>query len=386
MSALPITAAPGTVPIYEGNDFYVPAFELKVGNRKQGLGVVRDITQVSYKDDIEAIDSFEITINNWDAEERAFKYSDSKLFDPGQQVQLSMGYQSQGNLRLMIRGEITGLRPNFPSSGQPTLVISGLNILHRFRLKQVSDVYEQMTDTEIARRICGKGRLNIKLLPNPNALLERKNNYLLQHNQYDILFLMERARRLAYELVVHEDANDSSIYFGPSGDVKKVTYRITYGKSLIQFQPVLTTANQVSKVTVVGWDSKYGKEIKVTVTRAELQTDGLSAQRLQEIAQAFGDREEVITDQPVRNETEAKEFAKAHLQRIAGDLVTGSGSVVGLPDLRAGNVVYLEGLGEQDLPLKKRRYDGHYFVTSTTHTIGSGGYTTQFECRREEKP
>ena len=30
------------------------------------------------------------------------------------------------------------------------------------------------------------------------------------------------------------------------------------------------------------------------------------------------------------------------------------------------------------------RFSGRYFVTSTTHTIGDSGYTTQFECRREE--
>jgi Bacteriophage probable baseplate hub protein len=36
----------------------------------------------------------------------------------------------------------------------------------------------------------------------------------------------------------------------------------------------------------------------------------------------------------------------------------------------------LEGLGE--------RFSGRYFLTATTHTIADGGYTTQFECRREE--
>ena len=36
----------------------------------------------------------------------------------------------------------------------------------------------------------------------------------------------------------------------------------------------------------------------------------------------------------------------------------------------------LDGLGS--------RFNGRYFVMGTTHTIGDGGYTTQFECRREE--
>jgi hypothetical protein len=29
------------------------------------------------------------------------------------------------------------------------------------------------------------------------------------------------------------------------------------------------------------------------------------------------------------------------------------------------------------------RYSGRYFVTGTTHSIGEGGYTTEFTCRGE---
>ena len=49
-------------------------------------------------------------------------------------------------------------------------------------------------------------------------------------------------------------------------------------------------------------------------------------------------------------------------------MVNGSGSTVGLPDLRAGIVLQIDGLGD--------RFSGRYFVTATTHTIGDSGYTT----------
>ena len=57
-------------------------------------------------------------------------------------------------------------------------------------------------------------------------------------------------------------------------------------------------------------------------------------------------------------------------------MVKVSGSTVGLPNLRAGSVVEIDGLGS--------RFSGRYFITATTHSIGDSGYTTQFECRREE--
>jgi phage protein D len=56
--------------------------------------------------------------------------------------------------------------------------------------------------------------------------------------------------------------------------------------------------------------------------------------------------------------------------------VKANASVPGLPDIRSGTVLLIDGVGE--------RFSGRYFVTSTTHSIGDSGYTTQFECRREE--
>src|SRR5262249_57937902 len=107
-------------------------------------------------------DSFEITINIWDADRLAFKYSDLDLFVPGKELQLWMGYHGRHELRLMIDGEITSLRPSFPPSGQPTLTIGGLNLLHRFRGKQGSAAYQQKTHRHngppVGTRLDGKGQ------------------------------------------------------------------------------------------------------------------------------------------------------------------------------------------------------------------------------------
>lgn len=369
---------PDPIPIYQGQDFYVPAFEVKVSNQSLRRDVIRDITTVTYKDNIKEIDSFDMTINNWDAQTRDFKYSDSKLFDPGQTIELWMGYFGQNRLRLMLTGEITSLRPSFPSGGQPTLVISGLNVLHRFRKKQESFSYTKKTDSEIAKEIAK--RLNVDFDPQAGVQEEQQN--LFQDNQYDILFLMERARRNGYSLFIEEagtqgKASKPRLFFGPSDRVRRVTYTIKYGRSLIDFQPTLTTANQVGQVKVRGWDSVKKQAIEATATRSQLATKGVgSVGRQADIDPAFNQREEVIVNQPVNSKKEAETLAKQTLENIAKDMVKGTGNVVGLPDLRAGNVVFLEGLGQ--------RFSGRYFVTATTHTIGDSGYTTQFECRREE--
>jgi hypothetical protein len=98
--------------------------------------VLRDVVQLTYKDNIKEIDSFELTVNNWDATTRAFKYcggetaadlkgstNDSlryKLFEPcNKEVQVWMGYA--GDLRQVLKGTFTTMEPNFTASGPPTL-------------------------------------------------------------------------------------------------------------------------------------------------------------------------------------------------------------------------------------------------------------------------
>jgi uncharacterized protein len=159
--------------------------------------------------------------------------------------------------------------------------------------------------------------------------------------------------------------------------MERPVHELDYGTSLIQFQPNLSTANQVGKVTVKGWDAKKKEPITYTAKRSELATKGVDKQGGSDaVENAVESREEVITDRPVHTPDEAKTLAVQTLERIAKDLLTGTGSVVGLPDIRAGGILQLTGLG--------KRFSGRYFVTTTTHAVNDSGYTTQFGCRREE--
>jgi phage protein D len=149
-----------------------------------------------------------------------------------------------------------------------------------------------------------------------------------------------------------------------------------YGGSLIEFQPNLTTANQVGEVVVRGWDPIKKEKIEYRATLAELATQGLGSGVAPGVQKSFEDRKEIVATKVVESRAEARRLAIETLQQIAKGLVTATGSTVGLPLLRAGSVVEVGGLGN--------RFSGRYFVTETTHAIGDSGYTTQFGCRREE--
>ncbi len=364
-------------PAAEGTDFYVPHFEIALHGKDLDPTVIYDVTEVSYHDSLADVDGFELTLANYDSSSptyattatRTFKYSDQDLFDPGKELELKLGYLGGAPLETLIIGDITSLTPSFPASSFSTLKVSGLNVLHRLRTKQRSVAYTNCTDGQIADQIARRLGVNIDRDRDEGETHE----YIFQDNEYDIVFLMNRAHAIGYELVVDYDGtNGTTIYYQPSDRINDVAYRLSYGASLISFDPNLSTARQVSKVTVNGWDAVHKQPIQKSATLDQIGTPSGAPP----VDAALQGREEVISDRPVATTQEAQTLATETLKRISKDLITGRGATIGLPKLRAGCAIYLDGLGQ--------RFSGRYFVTATTHTCGENGYTTQFECRRED--
>jgi uncharacterized protein len=393
-------------------DFYVPRYEIKIAGVNLPLDVLRDVIQVTYKDSIKELDNFELSVNNWDADKKQFKYVGSetkdsldekspkfnplhRLFEPCRHpVEVYMGYG--GTLNLMLKGNFTTMEPNFPSGGASTLTVRGLNVLHELRTKQYTYAWVKEKESSIAKSFetlpdpdkRGKKRFPLPVEINKEALgKEEKIEYVAQNNQYDIEFLLGRARRIGYVVFIKEEEKNERgrvvkprrLYFGPSEvnhpGLRSVTFELKWGLSLIDFKPTLTTANQVKSVTVNGWNRATRKPI---VGKASLDDKKFSLNGdLHKLLAKCDAREERVVDEPVFTQKQADERARGILLDRSKELVKASGTCVGLPDLRAGQRVRIGNVG--------MRFDGEYFVTETTHTIGESGYTTKFSARREEK-
>jgi uncharacterized protein len=376
--------------------FYAPAFQVKIAGRALPRDTVLDVSSVTYRDKVDDLDSFEFVVNNWDAQRRRFKYEPAalpqlaELFALGQRVELWMGYLN--NLRRMLVGEITALQPNYPENAVPTLTVSGLNVLHGFRKKQHTHTWEQKTDAEIASYIAGQplsdaapglGGIEIDV---SNTKQQQPDEHVFMNNQYDIVFLLERARRRGFTLslaVEPETGKPPKLIFGRSEAQRDVVYVLEWGKTLSSFRPTVQTANQVSKVVVKGWDRAKKEPIEGV---AEFAKSASNLDWLGRIARATGDRTEEICDRPVRNQKEAEQAAGEILGDMSRRMVTAQAATVGLPDLRAGRKVHIKGFA----PLvdgkpgpSKGSFDGIYYITESTHTIGEQGYRTTIGARRE---
>jgi phage protein D len=391
------------LPLYSQNEpFYVPAFEVRfVGTGSSGGqplpgDVIRDAIEVTFQDSIERVDTFSLTLSNWDAGRRAPQFLGSsdaswlRFVQPGNNIQLSMGYQGRSpDLRVMTTGPITSLEADFPESAAPRMTVGGSSALENFRKKQYTwhwpDTGTGITESQVARDLGahqpdapqGRPGLGFPVRVNAQAAgLETPTDTIMMNNEYPIVFLMQLARRRGYDLFLSRDegadASDPGyLYFGPSRFVSDTAYELEWGKTLVSFKPTIALARQVRRLTVSGWDRRRQRRIEGVAT-----TDQMTINRdLQQFVDLVG-HEEVVTDQPVQTQAEANRKAADLLNAQLQEMATATGVTIGLPDLRAGRAVQISGVD----PL----LDGRWFVKETTHTINDGGYRTTFTARREE--
>lgn len=419
MASAPVGLQPGTPPqgLSSLDDFYVPAYRIRIKGQDQPP-LEQDIQSVTYRDSLTDVDSMDLVVNNWDpgdpipgqAVQGSFRYSNSHVFDPWQDIELWMGYYRNGvdNLQKMMTGEIVTMAPTFPASGGSTLSVRALSLLHQFRTEQKTLQFKNLTDSQIAKKIVDNINADIKKkLPNVTLQIlqsevndnittnnEKTYPYLEMHNQYPIVFLMQRARDTGYDISIEDDTDVSSntrtitFHYRSSSAVLRPAYVLEWGKSLISFQPTLQTARQVASVTVTGWNVKTKQAISKTATRADLLKKAEKLVAPEDLGVKENDlsqKLEITVDRGFKDPDEAQSVAEKTLRQLAQGLVEAKGKTIGLPDLRAGSKVNIYMHPLDSMPPVSDRFSGTYSVTSTTHTFNESGYTTEFTARMEAR-
>ena len=325
-----------------------------------------DILEIVVRQYVVGGDCFEITINALGSDDRELKWLDSAEIAPGNKIEVQLGYR--GELTTLIVGEITALGASFPAEAGPRLRVQGFDRLHRLRRGRRSRVFHEVKDSQIAEQIAG----DMGLTPAVDDS-EVVHDYILQNNLSDIDFLIERARRIRFEVAVQDDRLIFRKAANDVGSEESLEYMI----DLKSFSVRLSTLAQVSELAVRGWNPS-SKEAILGVARVADQTSLMDGQAAgPDIAQeaGFGEPTRTIVDLPIISQAEAEQIAKARFNDVAIELVRGEAEAVGRPTLRAGSTVEIRGLG--------RKLSGLYYVSKAEHVITpSVGYVTRIDVQR----
>jgi len=330
------------------------------------------VFEVVFNDRVDAADFFSIQLGLVDGAVARPDWIDDPLFREGGKAQIKLGYAGDA-LKTMIDGEITAVHPHFTSRGPTTLVLQGFDRLHRLRRGRKSRTFLNMSDREIAQKIADENGLQLQCADPPNI----KHEHVYQHNQSDLDFLVRLATRIGYEVKVEE----KTLHFRRSKESRAKVTTLQWSEpgdtELSSLVLRLSTADQVSEVTVQGWNPKEKRQIVGRARTGDESTRMAGSHTAGEVATAaFGRAQRVVVDHPIATVEEAEALARAKFNELSLGFIVGEGLSLGNPDIRAGAVIELKGLGQL--------LSGLYYVVASNHTCGrdTHGYITEFTVTR----
>ncbi len=323
---------------------------------------VLDVVVCQY---LEGPNSFDVTVNIVGPQDQKLKWIDDDRLQPGNKLEIRLGYLDK--FETLIVGEITALHPKYSSTESARMHVQGFDKLHRLRRGTKTRSFVEVKDGQLAEKIAAEAGLTPEVEDTGVVF-----DYVLQNNLSDLDFLMERARRIRYEL----RADGQKLVFRRAANHLGSTVSLEYTKNLKHFCPRLTTMGQVDELKVRAWSSTSKAAVLGVARKGDEDSRMGGKESGPELsAKAFGSHGAAVVDLPFASQAEAEQVAHALFNQMALEFIAGDGEAVGNIGIVAGRTIELKGLGA--------RFSGNYYLKSTEHRLGpKSGYVTRFHAMR----
>jgi phage protein D len=387
---------------------YAPIYRLAINGRELPAAVASCVTSIRYEDGLDGADQVQVSLANPDLRFlqqhirglsvlapptgigiNTIARADvvpGGLFDMDNEVSLALGY-APGLPEEMFLGEITAVAATFPNGSMPTVTFTAHDFLQRTTRGTVSRGFGPIPDAAIVAIMSAENGLMPLIDPYmiPLDALNTVGNFLFktstkQINQTDFQLLKQIAARYDLEISVQ----DHTLFL--SRFMREFTPRmtLTWGGSLLDFSPRVSTVGQALGVSFrvslreiridlllrVAWDIDR-ESIAISIIPAQAAVIAPSVSRPV-------DQSKYKTIRNVIDVSNTVVKLVAELRQKLNNRLTGSGSAIGDPRIRAGAIIRLEGLGVD--------FSDVYRVTKSTHTYDANGYGVTFDVQREVIP
>lgn len=262
----------------------------------------------------------------------------------------------------IFRGVITGLEADFPAREPPELLVLAEDRLQSARMTRRSRTYRDLSIAGLAREIAS----NLGLEPVVTGFEDTSSTWV-QLNESDLAFLRRILRRFDGDLQVVS----GELHVSPRKDVQRGALELELFSQLQSVRFIADLSDQVSEVTVSGWDAIRGQSIDATSTGANPGPgEGRSGADI--LADALGERSEHVGHILVATDEEARQLADTVFDQRARRFVCAHGRAEGNPALRVGSNVRLTGVST--------RFENTYYVVAACHRFDmENGYQTRFK-------
>lgn len=311
---------------------------------------------------INKISKARIYLAGGDAYLNTFDESEDTNFKPGKSVELRFGYE-QNNV-VVYKGivEKLGISLKTGFSSEPwrsLLVLDCVDKAIKLTNSYTSDLYEKKKDSEIFSSLISKVSGLSKTITSTSVT----HAFLPKYNSSDWDFIIKRSK--INGLVVLNSDNKITIS-KPTKTVSRPEQTITNGESTISFDAQIDSGTQINSLTLDSWDPYTNKKTQSKAQEPTLTANkSLTGKTLSSSTSASS----IKVNIPQKTEVaELKAISNAILQNSRLNRIVGRATFKGVTNIDIGSVIALTGFG--------KHFDGNIYVTSISHQIESGIFTT----------
>jgi Rhs element Vgr protein len=283
----------------------------------------------------------------------------------GDTVEISVPKDDEDSTQEAIfSGEVTAIEPEYEYGLRTIVNVRGYDFSHRLTHGTQIRTFQNSKDSEIVSTMAGEVGLTVSVEATTTV-----HDYVMQYNQTNMDFLRQLARRNNYKFFVDKD---KKLQFKKAATVVGSAITLQWGQDLLGFYPRASLTEQVTEVTVRGWD---------VVTKAAVVGTASTAGYLQAIGgeQKGGAAYKSATTKDAKHyevthmtidQTYANALAQAVLDELNADYVEAEGLCQGDAQLLPGGTVKIERVNTQ--------FEGTYKLSLVRHLFTPEGFRTEF--------
>ena len=350
---------------------YEPMFIVELAGQNLPEDISDKVESFGYEDHEDKMDELTLTIADLD-----ISYCDHPMLQEGKEIRARWGYA--GNLSETRECTIKEISYSFGEDGAVRIDITAYDKGHKLTGRAARTCWSNKKITDIVNDIAAKHNLKpVVSIPDDFA-----RDALSQGGKNDFVFL----RELASEMGCKTWVTNEELHFEPNDAAGKATHVFRYredGEGLLKSFSITANAEKgkgtgrETEVSGVDPVTKKPFQEKTTANKENVTVNLESGREDNETPfQPKADETGTVSPTPSVIASQAMREAKWRVQGAGMNTVEGSAELVGIPSLKAKDVISIENISE--------KFSGNWRVKSVRHEINDGGYACSAEVVRSD--
>ena len=351
-----MSSAPRTIP----NDSRFDVAQFDILSEGNVVSAELEVMSITVSKEFNRIPTAKVVIRDGDSAEANFQVSNEDFFLPGKKIVIKAGLDDQ---RVQLfKGIVVKQTIRVREQGNTDLIVECRDAAVRMSIGRHSHYYENVKDSDVMETIIGRYS-GLQADVEATSLQHRE---LVQHHSTDWDFLLARAEangRLVF-------ADDGKIQIKKPDSGAEPVFQIEFGRGeVLELEAEMDARSQWKTVHARSWDYANQRLFETQADSAGFQEGGNVSGA--DLSDAAAPQKLELQHSGNVAEEELNEWVKGSMLRSRLAKIRGRAKFSGHPDLKPGQTVVLDGVGN--------RFNGKAFVSAVRHEIYGGSWDTHVQ-------